>query len=372
MRIGIDIRCLLELQPSGVANYTLNLLENLFAVDKKNHYFLFYNAFRKQNIDLILRLKKYQQVKICGFHLPNKILNASINFLHFPKIDQLLGGVDIFFAPNLEFISLSNKCKKIVTAHDLSFDLYPEFLSLKRKLWHKFINPRKFICSADKIIAVSQNTKKDLINLYKVLPEKISVVYSGINFSREASSTHSMSLQLPDKYILTVSTLEPRKNIESLILAYRQLIKESEFKDHHLLIVGPKGWKAERIFYLANNEKNIQFLGFVRDDEKAALFKKAKVFVYPSFYEGFGFPPLEALCYQTPVIASFNSSLPEILENSALYINPYDTAEILSALKQILMNGIYAQQIINNSRRQILKFNWLKTANQTLAVFNSL
>jgi len=376
MRIGIDIRCLLESEPSGVAYYVKNLLQQLFLLDQKNQYFLFYNSYQRQNLSTIKNFSHFHNVKICGFRYPNKILNATINFIHYPRIDFLLGGVDIFFAPNLEFISLSQHCKKIVTVHDLSFDLYPEFLSLKRKLWHRFINPKKFICSADKIIAVSHNTKNDLINLYHLPENKISVVHSGLNIINNDSAVetcHGMSLQkLPKKYILTISTLEPRKNIESLIAAYKQLIKQERFKDYYLCIAGPQGWKAKNIYAFSRQEEKIRFFGFITDQDKAALYAQASVFVYPSYYEGFGFPPLEALNYGAPVIASMNSSLPEVLGDAALYVNPYDVKEIEFALADILTDEALRKNLFNAGQEQLKKFNWTSAAEKTLAVFNSL
>ena len=365
MRIGIDVRCLLEPFPSGVAYYTKNLLSKLFEIDSANEYFLFYNSYKKENLNLIEKFKKYPNVHLKGFHYPNKFLNGSINFLHYPNIDKLIGGVDVFFAPNLQFISLSDKCKKVVTVHDISFDLYPEFLSLRRKLWHKFINPKRFIKQADKVIAVSKNTKKDVVKNYNISKEKIKVIYSGVDIDKNSVETGR------GKYILTISTLEPRKNIESLIQAFIKLRQQEKFKDYQLLIAGPKGWKADNIYKLAEVDKNIKFLGFVSDQEKAELYKKAEVFVYPSFYEGFGFPPLEALAYQTPVIVSMNSSLPEILNDSAIYINPYDVNELTKALTEVLGNSSLRENLVSLGQEQIKKFDWQKTAEQTLDIFKN-
>jgi glycosyltransferase involved in cell wall biosynthesis len=366
MRIGVDIRSLLEPYPSGVAYYLKNLLDQLLKIDRKNSYFLFYNSYRTRNLKLLEKFAKYQNVEIKGFNYPNKIFNCTLFFLHWPKIDHLLKGLDVFFAPNLQFLSLSKKCKKIVTVHDLSFELYPQFLSLKRKIWHRIINPKKFITSADKIIAVSQNTKNDLVRLYGIDSQKITVVYSGVNIQE----TSSLSLELPDKYILTVSTLEPRKNLEGLIAAFQELIKKEQFKDYHLLIVGPQGWKAEHLYHLAPGNKQIKFLGFVSDAEKSQLFQQAKVFVYPSFYEGFGFPPLEAIAHGAPVIVSMNSSLPEILGQAALYIDPYNIFEITRALEEVLTNEKLRQELITVGKQQAQKFSWEKSAQETLRIFN--
>lgn len=365
MRLGVDIRCLTEPHHSGVAFYTKNLLRHLFALDNKNNYFLFYNGYQAIDNPVLSEFKKYPNVSLRRFHWPNKIFNLAENFFNYPNIDKLLGGCDVFFAPNLQFVSLSKNCKKVVTGHDLSFEFYPEFLSLKRKIWHKFVNPRKFFSVATKIIAVSQNTKNDLMNIYKIPEEKIHVVYSGI----DADAPRSF---VPQKYILTLSTMEPRKNIESLIAAFKELHKEERFKDYQLIIAGPKGWKAKKIYHSALHVNGIKFIGYVSEAEKDNLYKNAAAFVFPSFYEGFGFPPTQALACGVPVIAAPTSSLPEILNNAALYVNPYDISEIAKALKEILNDNPLKNKLVEAGLRQAEKFTWESAARQTLAVFNSL
>lgn len=362
MRIGVDVRPLLEPQPSGVSEYTRNLLTHLFEIDNENQYILFANSFDR---DKKIELPKKDNVEIKFFHYPNKIFNVLVNFLGYPKIDQLLGGVDVFLAPNLQFISLSDQCKKIVTVHDLSFEIYPQFLSRRRKLWHRIINPKKFIQSADQLIAVSQSTKQDLVDLYNIDEARIQIIHSGINQQPKEVEQGD----LPEKYILSLSTFEPRKNIDSLILAFQKLIKKEQFKDYKLILAGAKGWKSERIYNLAKKDPRIRILGYVSDKEKASLLKHASVFVYPSFYEGFGFPPLEALAQDTPVIASAASSLPEILGDAALYVNPYNIFDILKALENLLSNSTLQEDLVMKGKEQVQKFSWEQTAKKTLAIF---
>lgn len=362
MRIGVDGRSLLEPFPSGVSYYTKNILENILSIDDKNQYILFYNSYKPGKLYGIKYFSKFQNVIIKGFSYPNKVFNGSIILFNQPKIDLLMGGVDVFFAPNLQFLSLSEKCRKIITVHDLSFELYPQFLSWKRKMWHKFVNPKKFIGSADKIIAVSDNTKNDLIKLYGINSEKIKVVHSAIQENHDAL----ISENLPVKYILTVSTIEPRKNLEGLISAFNLLVKKDQFKDYQLLIAGPRGWKADYVFHMAKFNKQIKFLGFVSDSFKTQLYKKASAFAYPSFYEGFGFPPLEAISYGVPCLVSANSSLPEILGSAALYVDPYNVFDIASGLEKILINENLRQAMIKNGKIQAQKFSWQRAAQETM------
>lgn len=173
MNIGVDIRSLLEKERSGVGEYTLQLLNAVFDADKNNQYFLFYNSWKNVDGLLPLKWKNLPNVKFCGFRWPNKLLNFCFKFLSWPKIDLMIKdkrqkikeSIDVFFIPNLNFATLSRGVKKIITVHDLSFERYPRFFSWKRRLWHWFVNPKKLIRGCNKIIAVSENTKKDLVEV---------------------------------------------------------------------------------------------------------------------------------------------------------------------------------------------------------------
>ena len=220
MKICIDIRTLIDKQYSGIGIYTLNLISNLFEIDKTNEYKLFYNSSNFRFIK-----KYYPNVKYYDFHIPNKIFN----FLNFvfkrPKLENLIGEFDIFFAPNLNFFSFSknNKSKKIITIHDLSFEFFPDFYSKKSLLWHKFINPRKLLNKFDHIITVSENTKNDIINFYNIDPEKISVTYLGVDRKNEGKYKEMRKNERSNNYLLYIGTIEPRKNIEGIIQAFEDL-----------------------------------------------------------------------------------------------------------------------------------------------------
>ncbi len=358
MRIAIDVRSLLEEQPSGVSEYTRNLLKHLLEIDKDNQYILFANCFNKErklriNIDA-------PNVEVKFFHYPNKLFNFCVNFLKWPKMDKMVGGADVFIVPNLQFVSISKKCQKIVTVHDLSFEIFPQFLSLRRKLWHKIIQPKKLIQSADKVIAVSESTKNDLIDLYGIPENKIKTIYSGVD-----QPTLKLR-QAKENYILSLATFEPRKNIDSLILAFEKLVKKEGFKDYKLILAGARGWKTDQLKKLVRKDPRIRVLGYVSESEKKELFAKAKLFVYPSFYEGFGFPPLEAMTYGTPVIASSAGSLPEVLENAALYVNPDNIYDILKAMEYLLKSPELQEDFVQKGFKQIEKYNWEKCAQETL------
>ena len=179
MNIAIDIRPLMDKQLTGVGEYTLNLLSNLFTKDSQNQYYLFYNSFSKIEVPQF----NFPNVQYCQFKIPNKLLTLSLLLFKNPKLDKLIfkkyqTRMDLFFFPNICF--QKTNCPYIITAHDLSYEIFPQFLTWKRKLWHKLINPKKVFQNAKQIMAVSNNTKQDLINKYQIASDKIQVIYSGI------------------------------------------------------------------------------------------------------------------------------------------------------------------------------------------------
>jgi glycosyltransferase involved in cell wall biosynthesis len=226
---------------------------------------------------------------------------------------------------------------------------------------------------ASHVIAVSQATKEDLIRLYGVNEDKVSVVYSGVSEASEVFDGEKMSeeqpktLSLPDKYILYLGTMEPRKNIVSIIEAFASI---AEDVSHDLVIAGERGWLAsgvERAIKVSGEASRIHRVGLVAEGRKQELYRRADLFVYPSFYEGFGFPPLEALVAGTPVITSHNSSLPEVVGDWAVMVNPYDVSELALVMKEVLDNPPLVGEKIKKSIRK--KFSWDRAARQTFTVF---
>jgi glycosyltransferase involved in cell wall biosynthesis len=381
MRIGIDVRCLAEGRRTGVEEYTLNLLENLFAMDTRNTYILFFNSFRSKSVDFSW-LEKYPNVSLKSFNFPNKILNFLFWYFNWPKIDKLLGGTDIFFMPNIIFGSVSRDTKLIVTVHDLSFVRYPETFSWKRRWWHLFINPQKICKRADKIIAVSDSSARDIEKLFRIKSEKIQTITSGISEKFQVVDRNDANLirvkekyNLPYKFILFLGTIEPRKNIRAIIAAYNQLQTDAEnnkqvqIEKYKLVIAGSEGWLSEKIFAEIQASKyrdNIIVAKFIAEDDKEFVLNLASLFVYPSLFEGFGFPPLEAMACGVPVITSNNSSMPEIVGSGSIMVDPHKPDEIAHAMQEILTNEKLRGQLITRGFAQSQKFNWTKTAEEFL------
>jgi len=395
MTIGIDIRSLLEGRHTGVEEYTLNLLRFLFGVAhfsaRHNEYLLFSSGGKKSKIKnqkskIQLKIINYKNISLKHFPISNRVLNLSFKCFGRPRLDKLLNGVDIFWAPNINLIPTTSKCRKIVTFHDLSFERHPEFFSLKRRLWHQFINPAKLAQEADKIITVSESTRQDLIDIYRVEPEKIKVVYSGVGkkFKVQSSKLKVKKIKkkyhLPEEFILYLGTIEPRKNLVGLIRAYEVLMRKflvpnSKFLIPKLVIAGTKGWLYENILKTAHQSKyskDIIFTGFIEDKDKPELYNLATIFVYPSFYEGFGFPPLEAMASGVPTITSNCSSLPEIVGDAAIMVDPYKPDELAWAMEMILTDEKLRQKLSQKGIEQARKFSWEKCARETLTVLQSV
>lgn len=377
MRIGIDIRSLVEGKQSGVEEYVINLLTNIFELDTKNEYRLFCNAYKSKSLDISI-FKNYKNVKIYKFNWPNKILNLSFRLFNYPKINKMLGGVDIFFAPNIMFFGISKKCKLVLTIHDLSFEYYKRFLSPWRRFWHWFLGPKKLAQRADKIICPSYSTKNDLIKTYKIPAEKIEVVYSGLNNDFKKLEAISYKLKamygLPEKFILFLGTFEPRKNIIGIISAYEKLKVEYNVP-HKLVLAGGSGWQNKSVFEAitkSNVKNDIILTGAIDQKDKCAIYNLTSLFIYPSFYEGFGFPPLEAMACGVPVITSSCSSLAEVAGDGALMVNPYNVEEIAAAMQHVLFDEKLQGNLVRKGYEQTKKFGWEEAANETLEMFRCL
>lgn len=369
MKIGVDIRCLMPDNYSGVSWYTFNLLKSIFEVDTSNEYILFYNNSQSVNCPKL----NYSQVRYACFKYPNKILNAMFVLANRPQIDKMIGGVDVFFMPNINLVAWSSECFKVITVHDLSYWRYPQFFTWKSAWWHKIIMAKKIISQADIVMADSTSTKNDLLDLVGINESKIKVVYPGLEEKFKVISDQlelkkvKDKYKLPDKFILYLGTLEPRKNVESLIEAFNGLNS-----DYHLILAGGKGWKNKQITALVSLNRRIKMIGYVAEEDKRALYNLADLLVYPSYYEGFGLPPVEALACGTPVIVGANSSQTEAIKNGGLAVDPYNINEIKRAMAIILTDQEVRNKFISTGLKIAGDYKWEKTAQETINIFNNL
>ncbi|MDX1373020.1 MAG: glycosyltransferase family 1 protein, partial [Nitrososphaeraceae archaeon] len=338
-------------------------------------YKLFYSGLR----DTLPRYSwmRESNVELVYSRIPNKILFGASRFLNRPFLDKMLKGVDVFFSPHFYIAPLSQKTKRVVTFHDLSFLHHPQFFSFDRNLWNNFqMNPRAQAKKADKIIAISNSTANDLVEKYEVSESKIKVIHSGVLEKFKVLDGDEINrvrhkYGLPEKFIFYLGTIEPRKNISGIIDAFEILKRDFGFEDHFLVIAGSRGWLYKDIFRKmrqAQFGEYIKYIDVVDDDDRPGLYNAAELLVYPSFFEGFGFQPLEAMACGTPVVASDNSSIPEVVHDAALLIDPYNIKEIYLAMKNILLDEKLKDRLIKKGFKRAENFSWNKTAAETLAL----
>jgi len=383
MKIGVDVRVLMDKYYSGISEYAANLLTAILKIDDHNNYRLFYNSYH----DVRSRLVSWEKpnAQLIGTRWPNKLFNYCLQKIcAWPKLDRVLGGVDVFWSPHFNFTSLQkkpNRPRQIITVHDLSFLRYPKFFSFRKNFWHRALGIKKILKGTDAIVAVSENTKQDIVELIGIDPSKITVIYSGLNNLPAATPSETEAFitkhQLAGRFILYLGNIEPRKNIAGLIKAFNILCSDDQnqsLADLQLVIAGGSGWRARTIYqaYRQSPYKNrIKFVGYVSPIEKSILYSRASVFAYPSYYEGFGFPPLEAMAAGVPVVCSNLSSLPEIVASGALMINPHRPEEIARVLREVLRDEVLRKQLIDAGRLRAQSFSWEKAAREYLRLFSS-
>lgn len=324
MKIGIDISQTVFLG-TGVAVYTQNLIDNLLKIDKKNNYVFFGSSLRQ-------RRKGF-------WPIPPTILEILWNQLHFFPVENFVGPVDIFHSS--DWTQPPTRAKKVTTIHDMVAYKYPENLHPQIvAVQHRRLEWVKREC--DLIITVSENTKKDIMEILKIPEEKIKVVYEAANpIFRPVKRNLS-------PYILGMGALNSRKNIERLLSAFENL----ELKDVELKIVGSSD------------------LGYISDEKLAELYSNALCFVYPSLYEGFGIPILEAFNCGCPVITGNISSMPEVGGDAAVYADPLNINDLADKIKFVLKTD--REKFAKKGFAQAKKFSWEKAAQETLKVYQSL
>lgn len=378
MNIIFDGRSVTRENTSGIPEYAKLLFKHL--LESKNEdekYSFFFSSFSKKEIPEEIKEYDYE---VINWGIPNKFLQCSSRIFGLPRIG-VRKNVDVLFRPHFHPLHVARGVKDILVIHDLSFVRFPHFFSNKKTLWHWLQDPQGQARRADHIITISEATKKDIVDLYGILPDKISVVYSGINnfFREEVSHKELNGFQkennITGRYILFVGTIEPRKNIEGLVRAFSVLKNKEGFSDVSIIIVGAKGWLYDKILKEVEESSytsQIHLWGHASFEELRFLYNGASAFVFPSFFEGFGFPPLEAQASGVPVIASSRGGLSETLKESALIINPDDEYEIAGAIEKVLVDEFLRKRLIEKGRQNSARFDWKKTATEVREVIRSV
>ncbi len=366
MRVGIDAR-LVYYHQQGIGQYILRLTQALAQLDHDDQFILF--TSRKDNTPIVQQSNFRRERLWTPSHHRFEPLALSVELAPY--------ALDVLHSP--DFIPpAATRAKSVITVHDLAFLLFPDLLTRPSARYYSRVDiaARK----ADHIIAVSESTKRDTIRLLGVPEEKITVIYEAAHpifttiTNPEPLERVRARYKLPRDFILFVSTIEPRKNLPTLLRAFRRL-RDNYKTEITLAIAGHRGWLVEEVDQTLaelNLGDAVRFLGGIPNEELVYLYNAAKLFVLPSLYEGFGLPPLEAMACGTPVIVSKVSSLPEVVGDAALLVNPEDTDGLTVAMWRLISDENLRREMRAKGLKRAQTFSWERAARATLGVYRQV
>ncbi len=369
MKIAIDVtRAVIE--TAGIGRWTYEITQAMLNQDKESQFIIFsthfnnspakekvFQSFKRSNV-------KLKRLKIPG-SLKEKLWESKVPFL-----DRWIGA-DVLYAPSYFEVLLGSKIPQVVTIHDMTADLFP---TQRGEELSKFLSKRTLqACQKSKFITcVSESTRNDLIKIDHINADKTAVVYPGLKIFEKLAGKLPFDLQ-KEKYILSVGTIEPRKNLVSLLKAYSAL--DGKVKEEYpLILVGSKGWNDSEIFDQFKNlnlERYVRFTGFVDDAQLARLYSDCKVFAYVSLYEGFGLPPLEAMSFGRAVLSSDISSIPEVVGKAGVLVKPTDISAIQSSLSKLLTDTDYNKSFSKAAKDRAKQFDWNKSGVTMLEILKT-
>ena len=389
MRIGIDIRAI-GYQRTGDETYTLQLVKSLAKIDTKNKYFLYTDVIdegKLKNIKKLLSItnKNFRIISVSPVH---KIFWTVYSLPKRAKADKL----DVLHVQYITPPYLSKNIKLVTTVHDISFARFPEFIS-KKDLFLLKLFIKRSLKRADKIIAISKFTRDEVIDVYNINKDKITVIYNGgvaEEFSRSISDENVLKFRVKydiiKPYLLFLGTLQPRKNITFLIKSFVALkvkyAKEDNIKELTLVIRGKRGGHnydngIDKILGVIKDKypsihAQIKFVGYVSNEEAPLIFKGAEIFCFTSVYEGFGLPLLEAMAVKTPVLANNSSCFPEIINGAGVIYKTDSSSSWVSEVRKLINDKELRKDLTGKGRERVNFFSWNKNARQTIELYKIL
>jgi glycosyltransferase involved in cell wall biosynthesis len=365
-RIGIDAR-LTYYQQGGISQYIQYLIRELPHIDQTNRYLILHSRKDGRN----LAEGANQRRAVCWTPAHHRLERLALAVEAFPRRLDLLHSPDFIPPYKVGY-------RSVITIHDLTFLHYPDFLTAESRRYYNGQIEAAVAC-ADHIMTDSEATRIDVIDLLGVPPDKVTTVLLGLSEHFKPASDEEIERvrrvhQLSHEYILFVGTFEPRKNLAGLLRAYAQL--RTDLKDAPALVIaGRRGWLYEEIFALSEELKHGAHLAWVENvpfGDLPALYSGAQVLCLPSFYEGFGFPPLEAMACGTPAVVADRASLPEVVGEAGVLVDPDDPASIAEGLRRVLADSDYAERLRQRGFKQAARFNWRETAQRVLSIYQQV
>lgn len=380
MRIGIDIRNIGK-KRTGDEVVFFNLVNSLAKIDSQNSYFLFTDvanpSILRNMVVIPLEIEGKDNFQIISLKSPNKFI---WNIWALPKYLRK-NKIDIYHTQYITPFFVPKKTKIITTIHDISFNFFSQLIKKTDLFFLKLLMPHS-LKRADKILAVSQFTRDEIIKYYKTDPNKIEVTYNAVDdkfmaseYSAEELDKVRKKYNLPEKFILYIGTMQPRKNVAFLIEGFAKI--RDRLSNTKLVVAGKKGAHnydnaIDKAIGENNLESEIIFPGFIEEGEKPAVFKLARTFVFPSLYEGFGIPVLEAMSQKIPVVTSNIPSLKEIAGKGAEYFEIGSLENLEEKLYNVSVKEDIRRNLINSGLERVRFFSWKKTAGKVLKIYKQV
>lgn len=375
MKIGIYIEVLKASEKTGIGRYVEGLIKALAEIDSTNEYFLYYQTpilGNKPTFDL----KIGKNFTLRPIKFPNKWFDERPRLWwdHYLPFIINFDKLDVFHGPN-HFIPAKGNCKKIVTIHDIAYFYMNVHGSGMDRILENWT--RKSLNIADKIITVSNATGSDCIKEGAAL-EKVQTIYQGfessyehLKLSKTLEEQTIKEMALPEKCILFLGSLQPRKNLPQLVQAFALIANKIP---HHLILAGGKGSSYKQLLSLVEEhglQDRVIFTGYIDDQQRAALYQHAELFIYPSKYEGFGLVVLEAMSFGVPVITTNNSSLPEAAGDAGILVQIDDISGLADNMLDVLTNEHLKNELIEKGLKHCERFSWQQSAKEMLSVYQN-
>ncbi len=374
LNIAIDIQPVAE-KRTGVGQFTYRLVKAVTQADPSNRYTLFLFDFRRK-----FRNRSFERsnVSVKKVRLPGRVVTGLWDAAAYPPVERLVGSFDLFHFTNYRIPPMREN-RALTTIYDMTFVRYPQYTSpgaLKGPLRHV----RESAHRACGVITVSEFSKSEIVHLLGLPEEKIHVVYPGVSQAfregaDEGEAERSILRKkhgLPDRYILSVGTLEPRKNLPALLRAYGRNVSFFRRRGCKLLLVGMKGWLYDEVFRTVQAhglEEDVRFSGYVDDHELPRIYRGAEFAVFPSFYEGFGMPVLEAMASATPVLASGIAAHREVLQDAGFFFEPADEEALGRLMRDFYEDDGSRRRLAEKGRQRAGRFTWEASAAALLPVY---